>query len=84
MPVIFASYLQLPFPYTYTTKCRILLGALANAFVAYLLGFQCSMLSEFPALNIERSIRHYAEEKQQNVIENEAADVRMSSLLTNS
>ncbi|VDO20156.1 unnamed protein product [Brugia timori] len=59
LPIIFASYLHITFPYHYETKSQFLNIALLNLFIAYLLGFQASMLSEFPLLNIERSIRNY-------------------------
>ncbi|CAG9540804.1 unnamed protein product [Cercopithifilaria johnstoni] len=61
--VIFASYMSITFPYDYKTKSQFLNTALINLFFAYLLGFQASMLSEFPFLNIERSIRNYYKEK---------------------
>uniref|UniRef100_A0A1I8EDE3 Acyl_transf_3 domain-containing protein n=1 Tax=Wuchereria bancrofti TaxID=6293 RepID=A0A1I8EDE3_WUCBA len=54
LPIIFASYLHISFPYHYETKSQFLNIALLNLFIAYLLGFQASMLSEFPLLNIER------------------------------
>ncbi|EFO26886.1 hypothetical protein LOAG_01594 [Loa loa] len=59
LPVIFASYLHITFPYHYETKSQFLIIAPLNLFIAYLLGFQASMLSEFPLLNIERSVRNY-------------------------
>lgn len=65
LPVIFASYLHITFPYHYETKSQFLNIALLNLFIAYLLGLQASMLSEFPFLNIERSMRNYYKKPQQ-------------------
>ncbi|VDK58952.1 unnamed protein product [Gongylonema pulchrum] len=83
MPVVFASYLQLPFPYIYTNKYQLLFVAVMNIAAAYLLGFQCSLLSEFPAMNIERAVRRYLEEKLQVNGDNHSDNIKMSELLTN-
>ncbi|VDM46285.1 unnamed protein product [Toxocara canis] len=54
MPVIFATFLQLPFPYEYTGKIPIILHCIIRLILSYALGLQCSLLSELPAVNIER------------------------------
>ncbi|MFH4974940.1 hypothetical protein AB6A40_001649 [Gnathostoma spinigerum] len=56
MPVIFGTYLQLPFPYEYTSRLPILGRSVMEWFLSYYLGLQCSLLSELPAINIERCL----------------------------
>uniref|UniRef100_A0A915PH94 Acyltransferase 3 domain-containing protein n=1 Tax=Setaria digitata TaxID=48799 RepID=A0A915PH94_9BILA len=58
LPMIFASYLYMEFPFHYVSKFPLLLLALFSLFISYLLGFQASMIVEFPICNIERSIQN--------------------------
>uniref|UniRef100_A0A915AWV9 Acyltransferase 3 domain-containing protein n=2 Tax=Parascaris univalens TaxID=6257 RepID=A0A915AWV9_PARUN len=54
MPIVFATFLQLPFPYKYVGKIPLLMHCVVRLFLAYILGLQCSLLSELPAINVER------------------------------
>lgn len=54
VPMILARFLELPFPYPYTSKTATLLAFVPVFFSSYALGLQCSLISEFPAINLER------------------------------
>ncbi|VDM97825.1 unnamed protein product, partial [Thelazia callipaeda] len=84
-PVVFATYLRMPFPYIYKSKRCFLLNILLNLIFSYILGLQASILSEFPALNIERCIRNYhLKKKQEKASSNDKCDSGMKIMQSNS
>ncbi|VDD89281.1 unnamed protein product [Enterobius vermicularis] len=55
IPVVF-TYLLVPFPIIYTSKWPIFLHCLAQLVLSYFFGIMCAMISELPALNLERIV----------------------------
>uniref|UniRef100_A0A158R5S2 Acyl_transf_3 domain-containing protein n=1 Tax=Syphacia muris TaxID=451379 RepID=A0A158R5S2_9BILA len=74
IPVLLGSFVTLPFPYHFVSKIPLILNALASTFIASILGLQCSLLSELPAINIEKVFlsRKKATENWQAVISDDS------------
>ncbi|VDK47656.1 unnamed protein product [Anisakis simplex] len=70
MPVIFATYLQLKFPHEYRGVVSMLIPqCFVRLLMAYVLGLQCALLSEMPAINIEKILlltRRNSDDKNEN------------------
>uniref|UniRef100_A0A0N5AHJ5 Acyl_transf_3 domain-containing protein n=1 Tax=Syphacia muris TaxID=451379 RepID=A0A0N5AHJ5_9BILA len=56
MVMVVFTYLLVPFPIIYTSKWPIFLHCFVQLLLSYVLGISCSMLSELPALNLERIV----------------------------
>ncbi|VDN60190.1 unnamed protein product [Dracunculus medinensis] len=54
MPVIFGSFMQMTFPIIFSSNIILICHCLMSLILSYILGLQCSLLSEFPAMNIEK------------------------------
>ncbi|KHN83367.1 Nose resistant to fluoxetine protein 6 [Toxocara canis] len=64
--MVFAVFLLVPFPITYTGKLPILIFCLAQLALSFFSALFITMLSEFPVLNIEKVLLQWSSERAQN------------------
>lgn len=64
MAVLFGVYSEQSFPFIYTNKRDLTVQCALTIIVSYILGFQCSMLAEYPGVNIDKAIRQHLRSKK--------------------